>query len=82
MKVAFGEKRAVPSTPTVWDVSAGDLIQKRATKRRTGLACPSFEDENLLGQSGFERVARDAGVLVRIVGVRDVLLKHAMGVEK
>jgi len=44
--------------------------------------CHNGRRTALFGQSGLQRDAGNDGVLIRVVGVRDVLLEHAMGVEE
>jgi hypothetical protein len=73
----------LPPTPTVWDVVQEILIQKPAAIKPYRLSLYGLRGrKKLLCQGGFERVAGDAGVLVRVVRVGDVLLKHAMGIEE
>ena len=36
----------------------------------------------LFGHGGLERSDGNAGALIRIVGVRDIFLQHAMGIEE
>src|SRR5882757_1762815 len=83
MKVASGAQLLhLPQFSFDVEYRQFDSEAAEQNKDRTGFACPVAGQTSLFRQSGFQCGAGNTDAPIRIVGIRNVFLEHAMGIEE